>query len=94
MRLGNLGSAHVVLGEPRRAIRFHERHRAIARAIGDRRGEALGCWNMGDEYAKLGDVARAVELMQVCVDYEREIGHSDAAKDVARVAELRERLKA
>ena len=35
---------------------------------------------------------RAVELMQVCVDYEREIGHPDAEKDAARVAELRRQL--
>ena len=32
-------------------------------------------------------------LMQVFVDYEREIGHADAEKHAARVAALRARLK-
>jgi hypothetical protein len=30
--------------------------------------------------------------MQVCVDYEREIGHSDVEKDAERVAALRARI--
>jgi hypothetical protein len=47
---------------------------------------------MGDEYAKQGDLKRAVELMQVCVDFEREIGHTDAEKHGANVAALRQRL--
>ena len=39
-----------------------------------------------------GETARAVELMQVWVDYEREIGHPDAEKLAALVDELRQRL--
>jgi len=39
--LGNLGAAYADLGEPRRAIEYYEAALAIARAIGDRRGEGL-----------------------------------------------------
>jgi hypothetical protein len=35
---------------------------------------------------------RAADLMQVLVDYERDIGHPDAVKDAARVAALRTRI--
>ena len=66
---------------------------AITREIGNRRGEANACWNMGVEYEKAGDLAHAIELMQVCVDYERELGHPDAEKSAAHVAALRARLK-
>ncbi len=64
----------------------------MAREIGDRLGEALGSWNLGAEYEKQGHLERAVELMQVGVDVKREIGHSDAEKDAARLAEIRARV--
>jgi len=31
-------------------------------------------------YEKAGDLQRAVDLMQVCVDFEREIDHTDAKR--------------
>ena len=80
------------MAEPRRAIEFYEQYRQIACAAGDRRGEAIVSWNMGLAYENLGDLSRAAESMQVCVDYEREIGHPDAEKHAARVAALRARL--
>jgi len=64
----------------------------IAREIGDRIGESKASWNLGDELAKVGDLARAVVAMQLYVDYEREIGHPDAEKHAARVERLRKRL--
>ena len=85
--LGNLGSAYAGLGEVRRAIGTFEQALEIARGIGDRRREANHCWNLGLLY-KDGDPARAAELMQVCVEYEREIGHPDAEADAERVQGL------
>jgi len=85
--LGNLGIAYKNLGEMRRAIECYEQCLVIHREIGDRRGEALGCWNLGLLYED-SDPARAAELMQVCVEYEREIGHPDAEADAQRVQGL------
>jgi len=85
--LGNLGSAYYRLGEVRRAIEYYEQALEIARQIGDRRREANHCWNLGLLY-KDSDSARAAELMQVCVEYEREIGHPDAEADAQRVQGL------
>ena len=44
--LGNLGNAWDDLGETQKAVGFHEQSLAIAREVGDRRGEgrALGAW--------------------------------------------------
>jgi hypothetical protein len=81
------------LGETHKAIEFYEQRLAIAREIGDRRGEALGSWNLGLAYEKTGKLSKAVEAMLICVDFEREIGHPDAEKDAAEVEELRQRLR-
>jgi tetratricopeptide (TPR) repeat protein len=85
--LGNLGSVYLALGEVGRAIEYHEQALVILREIGDRRGEAFRCWNLGLLYEE-SDPARAAELMQVRVDYEREIGHPDAEPDAQRVRSL------
>jgi tetratricopeptide (TPR) repeat protein len=89
--LGNLGLAYRDLGEVQRAIEYYQQALEIAREIGDRRNEGIWSWNLGFLYED-SDPARAVELMQVCVDYEREIGHPDAEADAARVEEIRARL--
>jgi len=85
--LGNLGLAYRALGETRRAIEYYGQALVIRREIGDRRGEAFDCWNLGLLYED-SDPARAAELMQVLVEYEREIGHPDAAADAERVQGL------
>jgi tetratricopeptide (TPR) repeat protein len=89
--LGNLGNAYSALGEVARAIDYYQQALEIAREIGDRRGEAFTSWNLG-LLVEGSDPARAVELMQVCVDYERDIGHPDAEADAARVEEISRRL--
>ncbi len=63
----------------------------IHREIGDRLGEAMASWNLGAVYAEQGDPRRASELIQVRVDYERELGHLDAEKYAAVVEGLRKR---
>jgi hypothetical protein len=88
--LGNMGSAYADLGETRRAIELYEQDLAIAREIGDRQGEARASWNLVLEMG--GELGRAANLMQICVDYEREIGHPVAEKHAARVAALRARI--
>jgi len=90
--LGNLGNAYKNLGEVRRAIGYYEQALVIAREIGDRRGEAFLCWNLGLLYED-SDPARAAELMQVCVEYEREIGHPDAEADAQRVQGLLDKAR-
>jgi len=66
---------------------------AIAREIGDRRGEGIHAWNLGLLYEKQGGYASAAELMQILVDFEREIGHADAEKDAQRLAEVRGKVR-
>lgn len=89
--LGKLGILHYSLGGVREAIAYYEQALAIAQEIGDRRGEALTSWNLGLEYED-SDPARAVELMQSLVNYEREIGHPDAEAHAARAEEIRARI--
>jgi len=89
--LGSLGIAYYALGEVRQAIEYYEQALTIAREIGDRHNEAIHCWNLGLLYED-SDSARAAELMQVCVDYEREIGHPDAEARAEHVQGLLDEL--
>ncbi len=50
-------------------------------------------WNLGGLLVQQGELPRAVELMQICVDYERYIGHPDAEKDAAVVEQIQQKLK-
>ena len=52
--LGTLGLAYAALGQAERAIGFYEQALAIAREIGDRRGEVAELGNLGNAYAVLG----------------------------------------
>ena len=90
-RLGNLGTAYSDLGEVAQALEYYQQALDIAREIGDQRVEALTSWNLGLLYED-SEPARAVELMQVLVDYERDIGHPDAESHATRVEEIRARL--
>ncbi len=76
-----------------KAIEYHEQALAIDREIGDRRVEALASWNLGMEYEIAGNLKRAGEMMQIRVDYEREIGHPDAENDAAHLEALLDKLK-
>ena len=89
--LGNLGSAYHNLGKVEEAIGYHKSALAIAQEIGDRHGEGYNSWYLGLLYEET-DPARAVELMSVCVQYEREIGHPDAEADAERVTDIQAKL--
>ncbi|MBC7257991.1 MAG: tetratricopeptide repeat protein [Chloroflexi bacterium] len=87
--LGCLAIAYQRLGEAEKAIPLYERAIAIAKEIGDQRNQSIHSWNLGLLAEQRGDYARAAELMQVRVDYEQAIGHPDAEKDAAYLAEVR-----
>ena len=87
-----LGDAFTANGQERRAIVQCERSIELSRSIQDRRLEAAGCWQLARVYERMENLPRAIELMQVRVDYEREIGDPDAEKHAAELAALRARL--
>ena len=68
------GMAYADLGEVRRAIEYYEQALAIAREIGDRRGEGTDLGNLGNAYADLGQVRRAIEYYEQALAIAREIG--------------------
>src|SRR5271166_4170750 len=72
--LGTLGLAYADLGQAERAIGFYEQHLAIAREIGDRRGEGAALGNMGYAYYLLGQAERAIGFYEQHLAIAREIG--------------------
>ncbi len=86
--LGGLGLAYTDLGE-QPAIEFFEQAIVIAREIGDQWSEAITSWNLGLVFVESGELERAVELMEVRVALEREIGHTGAERHAAELDEIR-----
>ena len=78
-------------GEVQAAIDYYQRGLTIAQETGDRRTEAILCWNLGVLYEKT-DPSRAVDLMSVLVAYEREIVHPDAEAYAERVEQIWRRM--
>ena len=76
--LGNLGIAHAVLGDARKAIKFYEQGLVISREIGDRRGEGADLSNLGLAYAALGDARKAIEYYEQALAAMRKFGDKQA----------------
>ncbi len=72
--MGNLGAAYADLGDVRRAIGYYEQAVAIAREIGDRRGEGIAIGNLGSAYKEINEVRRAIGYYEQGVVIAREIG--------------------
>ena len=77
-------------GDLPRAVEHYEQQISIARAIGDRKSEATGAWNLGLIYKQRGDYVLALPLLQVLVMYEREIGHPDTEERARWFAALQQ----
>jgi len=87
-----LGITYHILGKVDKAIEHYIQSLAIQQEIGDQREERTISWYLGLIYEEQGNLLRAVELVQVCVDYERAIGHPEVEKHAARVEEIRHRM--
>ena len=72
--LGNLGLAHALLGDARKAIEFHEQALVIDRETDNQRGEGDDLGNLGQAYYLLGDTRKAIEFHKQQLIIDREIG--------------------
>ncbi len=72
--LNELGTISYFLSEPRKAIEFCEQALAIAKEIGDRRGEGIVLGNLGLAYSDLGEPKKAIEFYEQALAIAREIG--------------------
>ncbi len=73
------------------AIRYYEEAIALATRLGFLYQEKCGAWYFGLTNEAMGDLTRAVELMQIWVDYQEKIGHQDTEKHKAYVETVRAR---
>ncbi len=79
-----------ILGQMGRAIELYEQRLAIAREIGDRRGEGIVLGNLGIAYAALGQTERAVSLLERALQIGQEIQDPRIVRFAsARLEELR-----
>jgi hypothetical protein len=73
---------------------YFEESKSIFLEITSQHAIAEVQWEMGLLHEQQGDLSRAAELMQVYVDYLREIGHTDAEKRAEQLAGVRGRMEA
>ena len=71
--------------------RIRTKRLQIARQLGDRRGEAIACWNLGEAYIQLADLSQGLAALQAAADIEREVGDPDAERDAAKVEAIKAR---
>jgi tetratricopeptide (TPR) repeat protein/transcriptional regulator with XRE-family HTH domain len=62
--LGNLGLAHHHLGEPHRAVGYHEQALVMLRELGNRRGEAMALLSLGMASQELGRPQTAIGYLE------------------------------
>ena len=86
--LVGLGLSHADLGDSKSAISCYEQSLEISWAIKDQQGEATACWHLGMLLETQGMYQQAAVLIQVCVDYLRELGHPDAEKYAAYLEQV------
>jgi tetratricopeptide (TPR) repeat protein len=72
--MAELGTIHLLLGEPRKAIEFYEQALKISCEIGDRQGEGNRLGNLGLAYYHLGEPRKAIEYYDQALKISREIG--------------------
>jgi len=71
---GSLGNAYQSLGQYQQAIDLQQQWLEIARAIGDRGGEARSLGSLGNAYQSLGQYQQAIDLQQQSLEIARAIG--------------------
>lgn len=91
--LGNLGHVFSDIGDDDRAKMLYEQQLRITRDIGDRQGEANALWSLGLIFENEGELAKAVEVMRVRVEYEKEIMHDNAEEAASYFRSLQRRLE-
>ena len=71
---GNLGNAHVSLGDFKTAIVYCERYLKITKELGDRLGEGRVYGNLGNAHRNLGDLKTAIDCYERHLKIAKELG--------------------
>jgi len=74
MEMTGLGSIYFILGNPDKAIEYHEKALKIAKDIGDKLDEPKCYMNLGANYAELGDFKKAIEFHEKSLELIKNIG--------------------
>ena len=72
--LGTIGIGYALLGQAEKAVGYYEQRLAIARDVGDCRGEGMALGNLGLAYATLGQTEKAIGYHERNLVIAREAG--------------------
>lgn len=71
--LSEIGTVHLLLSEPRKAIEYYEQALDILREIADKRGEGNVLWNMSLAQDQLGDRTQAIDCARAALKIQEDI---------------------
>jgi hypothetical protein len=86
--LSYIGTILGVAGDWDGAVSAYQMRIWLARQLNDLRGEATGCWNLGEIYIRQKKYRLGLELLHYCIEYENSSGDpaweadSDAVKKI------------
>ena len=72
--LSELGTIHLLLSEPHKAIEFYDRALQISREVGDRQSEGIALGNLGNAYYNISEIRMAIEFYEKARKISHEIG--------------------
>lgn len=72
--LGNLGVAHVQLGQPAKGVEYLQQALEVGRRTGDRERVAKSLGDLGSAHALLGEIGKAIGYFEQAVEAYRELG--------------------
>ena len=84
--LGNLGLAYADMGEPQRAIAYHQQALSLSGRLRDRQAEGAQWTRLGDTYQKLDEPEQAIKCHQSALDIHQGMG--DRRAEGANLAAL------
>lgn len=88
--LEDLGRIYDRLQDDRRAIAVHERRLAVAEAMHLIRERAHIARHLSSKYETIGEIDKAIAMLEICVTFERAMRHKDeAARHAAEIDRLR-----
>jgi tetratricopeptide (TPR) repeat protein len=73
----------------RKALEFYAHALPLRRAVGDRGGEAVTCYNVGMIYHQLGDLDQAIAYVERCVELDIQVEHPDLESDRRTLEQLK-----
>ena len=96
--MGNIGNIYRHMGDPDKALDYHQQSLKIERKIGRREGEAADLGNIGIIYKTKGEMDKALDYLSQALEIFEEIGAkieiAKTKQNIQNILEIKEKKRA